>query len=50
LSGDTPGLLYANADEIADFGAPQASLSIRARQISAVVGRGFATQASVATG
>jgi hypothetical protein len=50
LSGDAPTLLYANADEIADFGAPQASLSIRACQISAVAGRGFAAQASVATG
>jgi hypothetical protein len=50
LSAEAPSLLYANADEIADFGAPQPSLSIRACQISAVAGRGFAAEASVAAG
>src|SRR5581483_11438745 len=32
---ETPSLLYPAADEIADFGAPQTSVSIRVAQISA---------------
>jgi hypothetical protein len=40
-----PFALYAAADEFADFGAPQASLSIRVAQLSASVGRGLAAQA-----
>ena len=42
LSDATPSVLYAAADEIADFGAPQASLAVRVAQLSATVGRGFA--------
>lgn len=34
----TPGYLYSVADELADFGSPRASIRIRARQISAVMG------------
>ena len=41
LSVSTPSALYAAADEIADFGAPQTSLSVSVAQISATVGRGF---------
>ncbi len=40
-------LVYANADEAADFGAPQTSLRLRIAQVSASVGRGFAPQADV---
>jgi hypothetical protein len=32
--------LYAAADEIADFGAPQSSLAVRVAQLSPVVGPG----------
>ena len=39
-----PTLLYPAADEIADFGAPQASLAIRVAQLSAAVGRGIPTE------
>ena len=35
-----PGWLYANADEIADFGAVQNSFSVSIRQVSAQVGPG----------
>ena len=45
LNATAPMALYAAADEFADFGAPQASLSIRVSQLSATVGRGFATEA-----
>ena len=56
LSGDdvvrsyeatTPSLLYPAADEIADFGAPQTSISIRVAQLSAAVGRGIAAQVTL---
>jgi hypothetical protein len=40
-----PAALYASADELSDFGAPQPSLNIRVAQLSATVGRGFATEA-----
>ncbi|MGC1467554.1 MAG: hypothetical protein WA792_17690, partial [Pseudolabrys sp.] len=43
----SPGALYAAADEIADFGAPQAALTIRVTQLSATVGRGFAAMATL---
>jgi len=48
LRSDTPSVLYAAADELADFGAPQASLDVRVVQISATVGRGMPAQASLA--
>jgi hypothetical protein len=35
-----PEALYATADELADFGTPQSSLSVRVAQISALVGPG----------
>jgi hypothetical protein len=40
--------LYAVADEIADFGAPQTSLHLRVAQLSATVGPGFATEVTLA--
>jgi hypothetical protein len=45
LSTSRPQVLYAAADEIADFGAPQPSLTIAVYQISASVGRGIAARA-----
>jgi len=40
LTLDEPHYRYAAADELADFGAPQASLSIRVAQMSATIGPG----------
>jgi hypothetical protein len=46
----TPNLALPElaADEIADFGAPQASLSIAVCQLSATIGRGIAAAAVLA--
>ena len=41
LESASTGALYANAQEIADFGAAQTSLAVRVFQLSATVGRGF---------
>ena len=41
FSNVLPTVLYPAADELADFGAPQATLSLRVAQKSVVVGRGF---------
>ncbi|NNC01094.1 hypothetical protein HI113_45370, partial [Corallococcus exiguus] len=41
LSSVEPSVVYAASDELADFGAAQAQLTIRVAQMSAVVGRGF---------
>ncbi|WP_137045471.1 glycoside hydrolase/phage tail family protein [Pseudolabrys sp. FHR47] len=46
LTAATPSLFYAAADEIADFGAAQTSLTVRIAQLSATVGRGFTAQAT----
>jgi hypothetical protein len=40
LETTTPSALYAAADELADFGAPQTSLRVRVAQISSAVGAG----------
>ncbi|MFD2181427.1 baseplate multidomain protein megatron [Rhodoplanes azumiensis] len=45
LAATTPTVIYAAADEIADFGTAQASLSVRVVQLSATVGRGVAATA-----
>jgi GTA TIM-barrel-like domain/Putative phage tail protein len=45
LSVTAPTALYAAADELADFGAAQTSLSVQVTQASATVGRGFAAAA-----
>jgi hypothetical protein len=45
LMANTPSVLYAAADEVSDFGTPQASLHIRVTQLSATVGRGIAAEA-----
>jgi hypothetical protein len=44
----TPQALYAVADEIADFGAPQASLHLRVAQLSRTVGAGYAADVMLA--
>lgn len=41
LVSPQPSILYPAADEAADFGGPQAMLSLRVVQMSAVAGRGF---------
>lgn len=48
LTVDAPGTLYAAADEFADFGTPQAALTLAIAQVSAIVGRGPARIATVA--
>ena len=47
LSVTSPSALYAAADEITDFGVAQTSLTVRVAQVSATVGRGFATTATL---
>ena len=47
FSVTSPSALYAAADEIADFGAAQTSLTVRVAQLSATVGRGFAATATL---
>jgi hypothetical protein len=42
-----PGWLYASADEIADFGAPAATLAIRVAQLSALAGPGVPAEATL---
>lgn len=43
-----PSVLYANADEIADFGARRQTLDLEVAQISAAVGEGFIASQTVA--
>jgi hypothetical protein len=47
LSSASATVLYAAADEIADFGSLQTSLDVRLHQLSATVGRGFVTEATL---
>jgi hypothetical protein len=47
LTASTPSLLYAAADEIADFGVAQASLSLRIAQVSRAAGAGRAFEGVV---
>lgn len=44
----TPQALYAIADEIADFGAPQVTLHLRVAQLSATVGAGYPADVTLA--
>ena len=48
LRAGEPTALYAAADEIADFGAPQPTLAIAVSQVSATTGRGRAASATLA--
>jgi hypothetical protein len=45
LTSDGPGVLYAAADEIADFGSAQSSLAIAVYQMSTTIGRGVPARA-----
>jgi hypothetical protein len=45
LTAAGPSVLYAAADEIADFSAPQASFSIAVYQMSTTIGRGTPARA-----
>ena len=47
LSCNLPQVLYAAADELADFGSAQTSLDLAVYQVSTAVGRGFALRANV---
>ncbi|MDJ1159019.1 glycoside hydrolase/phage tail family protein [Chelatococcus sp. SYSU_G07232] len=48
LAADAPLLRYAAADELADFGMPQARLTLGLAQVSATVGRGAVRIVTVA--
>jgi len=47
ISAPGPTALYAVAEQVADFGAPQPSVTVRVQQISAVVGRGTPREAVI---
>ncbi len=47
LQSSSSNALYLNADELADFGSPQSSLSVRVAQMSAAVGRGIPAEATL---
>lgn len=47
LTASSPSILYPDADELADFGSAQSSLSFRVAQMSASVGRGVAAEANI---
>jgi hypothetical protein len=47
LSSPQPSILYANVQELTDFGSPQSTLSLRVAQLSAVAGRGFERRVTV---
>jgi hypothetical protein len=44
ISCSAPEAFYPDADELTDFGAPQASLHVRVAQVSATVGAGHPTE------
>ncbi len=47
ITSNTPTARYSRGQQIADFGSPQAVVSMNVYQISAQVGRGFARPAVV---
>jgi hypothetical protein len=47
LTSTEPTIFYPAADELADFGAPQAILDLRIAQVSAAAGRGFERAVSI---
>jgi hypothetical protein len=47
LASASPEVLYAAADEISDFGVAQTEIAVRVAQMSATVGRGFASSVTV---
>lgn len=48
ISPALPSVLYASADELADFGTPQSSLHGRVSQMSSTVGRGHPAEFTLA--
>uniref|UniRef100_UPI001AED733E hypothetical protein n=1 Tax=Microvirga soli TaxID=1854496 RepID=UPI001AED733E len=50
LSSPQPSILYANAQELADFGSLQSTLSVRVAQLSAAAGRGFERHVVIGVG
>ncbi|MDH3660910.1 MAG: phage tail protein, partial [Alphaproteobacteria bacterium] len=47
IASSTPTATYTVADQTADFGAPQSSITTSIHQLSAAVGRGFAGRATL---
>jgi hypothetical protein len=47
LASTSPGVIYSAADQIADFGAPQPSCTVRIHQLAAGFGRGTPREAAV---
>ena len=47
LSVGSPSCTYSSADQVADFGANQATLYLKLYQISATVGRGYPLTTSI---
>lgn len=47
LSAASPSILYPASQELADFGAPQTSLTVSLHQMSATAGRGFPRTATL---
>jgi hypothetical protein len=48
IAATEPSILYPAAQELADFGTPQAALCVRIAQVSAVTGPGFALSTTLA--
>jgi hypothetical protein len=44
---NSPSLVYAAADQVTDFGAPPASLTVAVSQISALVGLGNTQESTI---
>ena len=49
LTATTPAATYTAAEQTADFGAPQSSISLRLYQLSATRGRGTARDGGAVT-
>jgi hypothetical protein len=47
LTSTSPSIVYTAAQQSADFGSPPASVNIVIYQMSAIIGRGFASSATV---
>jgi hypothetical protein len=47
LTSTSPSVVYAAADQTADFGTPQGAVDVAAYQVSVAVGRGFAGRATL---
>lgn len=47
LTSTAPAVVYSSGDQVADFGSPQALVSVRVHQMSALAGRGTGRTASL---